>query len=418
MDTSGIQFLRGILNKGGNKLLQLSFVNFKPNSHILLEGTPATDRFFIIQRGRVRCYNENPVPGSTMEILGPGDFIGVIACMSGHSQTKSVVAIEPVVAIMVMKSQYSELIMKNTPVAMKIVKSFARDMRIVNDQLTKLTTSKNLIDSPEVLFPIAEYYERQGLTDIACFGYYQYLKQCSNGLNFDRAKLKFQQIKPRSKAVYLEPTAELMRTYPANTMIMSEAQKGSDMFIIQEGSVRITKVVEGKEVTLALLKRGDMFGEMALLEDKPRSANAIAHTSCKLMVVNKANFNQMVTTQSQMISKLTTTFAERLWAMYRQLGNTRLTDAREKLIDTIALHLEKNKVRAIKGEVYPTGLSVTDLMKLGGIPLEAQNSAYMQLQSDQLVKIQNNQILVPNVDLLISQAAFYRKQSALHEKNR
>ena len=48
------------------------------------------------------------------------------------------------------------------------------------------------------------------------------------------------------------------------------------MFIIQEGAVRITKVVDGREVILAVLKKGDMFGEMALLENKPRSASAIA----------------------------------------------------------------------------------------------------------------------------------------------
>ena len=207
-----------------------------------------------------------------------------------------------------------------------------------------------------------------------------------------------------------------MRTSPSNTMIMSECQKGSDMFIIQDGSVRITKVVDGKEITLALLKKGDMFGEMALLENKPRSANAIAHTTCRLMVVNKANFNHMVSTQPQMISKLTTTFAERLWAMYRQLSNTQLTDPREKLIDTIALQLEKLKVHPLKGESYQTGITVQDLMKLGGIPTEMQNSAYMQLQSDQTVKIINNQIVVPNVPELINQAAFYRKQSVRHAK--
>ena len=399
-------------------MLQLSFVNFKPNSHILLEGAPATDRFFIIQSGRARSYNEVHVPGIMPEVLGPGDFIGVIACMSGHSQTKSVVAIEPVTAIMVMKSQYSELIAQNTPVALKIVKSFARDMRIVNDQLTKLTAKRTLIDSPEAIYPIAEYYEHQGLTDIACFGYYQYIKHCSSGLNIEKAKEKFKQYKPRSKAVYFEPTNEMIRNYPANTMIMTECQKGADMFIIQEGSVRITKVVDGKEVVLAILKKGDMFGEMALLENKPRSASAIAHTTCSLMVVNNANFNQMVATQPQMISKLTTTFAERLWAMCRQLANTQLSDPREKLIDVISLQLEKLKVLPVKGEKYNTGISVADLMKLGGIPNEQQNSVYNLLMSDQNIVIENSIIIVPNVPELIKQAAFYRKQSTRHAKDR
>ena len=397
-------------------MLQLSFVNFKPNSHILLEGTPATDRFFIIQSGKARTYNENPIPGIKPEILGPGDFIGVVACMSGHSQTKNVVAIEPVTAIMVMKSQYPELIAQNTPVAIKIVKSFARDMRIVNDQLTQLTAKMNLVDSPEEIFHIAEYYEKQGLNDIACYGYYQYIKHCSTGINLDLAKAKFIKLKPRSRAVYFEPTNEVVRTYPANTMIMAECQSGGDMFIIQDGSVRITKVVDGKEIILAILKKGDMFGEMALLENKPRSASAIAHTTCQLMVVNKTNFNQMVTTQPQMISKLTTTFADRLWAMYRQLANTTLSDPREKLIDMVALQIEKLKTTPVKGEVYNTGISVVDLLKMCAIPVEQQNSAYNQLLSDQNVKIVNSQVLVPNVNEIIKQAAFYRKQSSKHAK--
>lgn len=398
-------------------MLQLSFVNFKPNSHIILEGTPASDRFFIIQSGRVRTYTENPVPGIQPEILGPGDFIGVVACMSGHSQTKNVVTIEPVTAIMVMKSQYSELIAKNTPVALKIVKSFARDMRIVNDQLAKLTAKKNLVDSPEAIFPIAEYYESQRLTDIACYGYYQYLKHCASGIYSDMAKKRFKALKPKSRAVYFEPTNETIRNYPANTMIMSEFQHGSDMFIIQEGTVRITKVVDGKEIILAILKKGDMFGEMALLENKPRSASAIAHTTCSLMVVNKANFNLMVATQPQMISKLTTTFADRLWAMCRQLSNTLLSDPREKLIDIIALQLEKLKTTPIKGEIYNTGISVADLMKLAGVPQQQQNSAYNLLLTDQNIKITNGQILVPNVPELIKQAAFYRKQISKHVKD-
>ena len=65
-------------------MLQLSFVNFKQNSYILVEGTSANDRFFIIQSGRVKCFSEVAIPGTTPEILGPGDFIGVVSCMSGQ----------------------------------------------------------------------------------------------------------------------------------------------------------------------------------------------------------------------------------------------------------------------------------------------------------------------------------------------
>ena len=84
----------------------------------------------------------------------------------------------------------------------------------------------------------------------------------------------------------LEPTAETVRFYPKGTMVFSECQSGQDMFIIQDGQVKITKIVNGTEVILAVLKKGDFFGEMALLENKPRSASIIAFEDCYLMVVN------------------------------------------------------------------------------------------------------------------------------------
>ena len=156
-------------------MLQLAFVNFKPNSYILVEGTPGIDRFFIIQSGKVSCYHETQVPGSQPTMLGPGDFVGVIPCMSGHSQSENVMALTNVVAIMVRRDQYPELIMRNTPVAMKIVRAFTKEMRDLNDNLTKLTLKKTVAETPEQLFSVAQYYDRGGFSDIAIYAYYNFI---------------------------------------------------------------------------------------------------------------------------------------------------------------------------------------------------------------------------------------------------
>lgn len=392
-------------------MLQLSFVNFKPNSYILVEGAPFRPYFFIIKSGKVRCFNEAQISGSTSNILGAGDFVGVISCMSGHSQTENVVALTDVVAIMVQKEQYPELIMTNTPIALKIIRAFAQQMRSLNDNLTKITLKKNLSDSPEGIFTVASYYDEQGDLDVAIYAYYQYLKTGPSGENAEKAKRRFLALKPKSRAVYFEPNADHIRKYPRDTMIFSECQAGADMFIIQDGSVRITKVVQGSEVTLAVLKKGDMFGEMALLENKTRSASAIAAEPCALMVVNHANFNQMVSTQPVMISRLTNMLADRLWSMYRQLANTRLKEPREKLIDMISIQIEKKKSNFIKGVAYPTDLSPLELINLCGIPDEDRTKAMHAVETDQNIKIINGKITIPDVPELIKQAAFYRKQN-------
>ncbi|HBB43117.1 MAG TPA: cAMP-binding protein, partial [Treponema sp.] len=378
-------------------MLQLAFVNFKPNSYILVEGTPGIDRFFIIQSGKVSVYREGSATGTAPTTLGPGDFVGVIPCMSGHSQVENVVALTDVVVIMVRRDQYPELIMRNTPVAMKIVRAFAKEMRTLNDDLTKITFNKNSSESPEQLFSVAKYYQNLSSYDIAIYAYYQYLKECPNGVHIEEAKKRFVQLKKDTHAVYFESNSDLIRDYPVNTMIFSEHQKGGDMFIIQEGSVKISKVVDGEEVALALLKKGDMFGEMALLEDKPRSASAIAHSPCKLMVINKDNFDQMVASQSQMIARLTTMLADRIWSMYRQLANSTLKNPREKMIDMLALQIEKQKTVIGKGMPYQTDISVDDLINLCGISQHDKATARAEIYNDPNVKISYGKITIPDV---------------------
>lgn len=381
-----------------------------------MEGTPGIDRFFIIQSGKVSVYREGSAIGTAPTTLGPGDFVGVIPCMSGHSQVENVVALTDVVVIMVRRDQYPELIMRNTPVAMKIVRAFAKEMRTLNDDLTKITFNKNSSESPEQLFSVAKYYQNLSSYDIAIYAYYQYLKECPNGVHIEEAKKRFVQLKKDTHAVYFESNSDLIRDYPVNTMIFSEHQKGGDMFIIQEGSVKISKVVDGEEVALALLKKGDMFGEMALLEDKPRSASAIAHSPCKLMVINKDNFDQMVASQSQMIARLTTMLADRIWSMYRQLANSTLKNPREKMIDMLALQIEKQKTVIGKGMPYQTDISVDDLINLCGISQHDKATARAEIYNDPNVKISYGRITIPDVPELIKQAAFYRKQNKKAKK--
>ncbi|ERF61524.1 Crp/Fnr family transcriptional regulator [Treponema socranskii] len=393
-------------------MLQLSFVNFRKGSYLVVEGKAESDRFFIIQSGNVRCFKATDAPGGPIKLLGPGDFVGVIPCMSGHSQIETVIAITDVTGISVRRDQYPELIMRNTPVAMKIIRTFANGMRSMNETLTKLTLNNVVADTPEHIFDVADYYDKAGFSDIAVYAYYQYLKACPRGLNAGRAKERFIVLKERTHAVYFESTPDLMRVYPKSTMIFSESQNGPDMFIIQEGQVKISKVVDGNEVTLAMLKKGDMFGEMALLENKPRSASAIAHEPCKLMAVNRQNFDLMVATQPQLISRLTTMLADRLWSMYRQIDNANLHDPLHKLIDILALQVEKTKINLSQQNVqYQTDLTPYDLANMCGLPKEQQAESLIRLQSDSHVRFINGKILVPDCRELVKQAAFYRKQN-------
>lgn len=393
-------------------MLQLQICRFPKGSYIVVEGKANSDRFFIIQQGRVQCYKSSG-NGTTSVIFGPGDFVGVVPCMSGHLQIETAIAAEEVVAIAVKKEQYPDLIVKNTPVALKIIKTFANRMRVMNEMLTKATLNSVVTESYEQIYKVAKFYDEVYKIDIATYAYYQYLKTRPTGPNAEDAKKRFLALKAKAHPAYLEPSQESILEYPQNTMIFSESQRGKDLYIIQSGEVAISKVVNGNEVILAVLKKGDMFGEMALLENKPRSASAIAHSDCRLMVVNLANFNQMVTTQPQMISRLTTTLADRLWSMYRQLDNANIRDPLAKMIDMLSLQLEKQKIQmdSLQSKQKQTELTPQDIANMCGIPHAQQPKAIYEFQQDSHIKIVDGKIFIKDMVELSKQAAFYRKQN-------
>ena len=154
-------------------MLQLSFVNFKRGSYILIEGKSDTDRFYIIQSGQVQIAKQKEVVAEEEgNLLGPGDFLGVVACMAHHSQIETAIALTDALLISVPYGQFPHLIEKNTSVAMKIIYSFSKKMRYLDEALTRITLKKNAVTSISHLFTIGEYYLRMSKFDLALYAYY------------------------------------------------------------------------------------------------------------------------------------------------------------------------------------------------------------------------------------------------------
>ena len=81
------------------------------------------------------------------------------------------------------------------------------------------------------------------------------------------------------------------RVFDQQEVIFEEGSIGSSMMIIASGEVRVTQKAEKEaEEALVILKKGDVFGEMALLEDLPRSATIIAHTHVITLEINRDDF--------------------------------------------------------------------------------------------------------------------------------
>jgi CRP/FNR family cyclic AMP-dependent transcriptional regulator len=120
------------------------------------------------------------------------------------------------------------------------------------------------------------------------------------------------------------------RSFRINDVVFKEGEAGTEFFVILSGKVRISKMVPGiGEEALAILEPGSYFGEMALIDDTPRSADAIAHASCNVWVMQKQDLEELMFLHKDLAYEL-------LWTFVRTLS-TRLRETNDKIKAFFAL---------------------------------------------------------------------------------
>ncbi|RKZ21837.1 hypothetical protein DRQ16_03080 [bacterium] len=77
-------------------------------------------------------------------------------------------------------------------------------------------------------------------------------------------------------------------------VLFREGDPGDEMYLIKKGEIKITKRIGDQEKVLAVLKEGDFFGEMAIIDGSPRSASAIAATETELVIVDREAFLKQI----------------------------------------------------------------------------------------------------------------------------
>jgi CRP/FNR family cyclic AMP-dependent transcriptional regulator len=119
-------------------------------------------------------------------------------------------------------------------------------------------------------------------------------------------------------------TLGLEEDYDAGALIFKEGAVGDKVYLILGGAVRISRTVPGMgEEALAVLRAGNHFGEMALIDDFPRSADARAHEACRLFVIRKEDLEDLLFVDRDLAYDL-------LWSFVRTLSG-RLRETNDKM---------------------------------------------------------------------------------------
>jgi CRP-like cAMP-binding protein len=109
-----------------------------------------------------------------------------------------------------------------------------------------------------------------------------------------------------------DPVKDSILSFNAGETIFAQGDLGTEMFIIQEGEVEIIKQIGDQRHSLSRLEKGDFFGEMALLEALPRTADAIATTDVKVVAITGSRFDEMLRKNPEIAVRIIRKYSKRL----------------------------------------------------------------------------------------------------------
>ncbi len=146
------------------------------------------------------------------------------------------------------------------------------------------------------------------------------------------------------------------KTLGAEETLFREGDLGEQMYLIKSGKIRIVKEMsKGEEKTLAVLEAGAFFGEMAVLDKRPRSASAIAETDTELIIVNRDVFLRKIN-ENPFIKYVILTLTERLRKTDDMLKYVSVHNEQMRFIHYLSDKGRKNDKGT--GEYIDTGIDI------------------------------------------------------------
>ena len=188
------------------------------------------------------------------------------------------------------------------------------------------------------------------------------------------------------------------KTFQAGEIIFSEFEPGDNFYLIQSGRVRLVKLIGDIEKTLDILQAPEMFGEMAILENTPRSATAIALDTVKALEFNRRNFDTLMLGNPQIAFMLLKVFCKRIYDSKRRFMILTLEEAPAKIAD-VFLMLDETLVDLDRStDKREFKATVDDVASWAGITVAETQTILNNFSNQRRIEMYGDKIVVKNIN--------------------
>ena len=379
----------------------------------------AADKVFILQNGLAVLKSTDTETGTVqIDQVKPGEFFGVKSALGHFPREETVSILDDSVVVSLSIPEFEKLFSENKQLVMKMLRVFSNKLRQIHKK-TEAILNKIPEDQQNGMINVAKsFYEDESYRSccdvckkfLTRFPSSEYASSVAR--LYQESNLRLQKIKKMNSGFdepfpcpqeeefkqFALPTFErFAKTYEAGEVIISEFEPGDTFYLIQKGEVQLLKCVNGSSKNIDILKPGEFFGEMAILDNSPRSATCMAKTSVKCLEFSKENFEILITGNSQLALGLLKLFCKRIYDQKRRFRILCMKDLYIRLCDVFLLLDEMNPPLNPVDRMRKFNVSLQDIAHWAGLSVETTRDELNKLVEKRRIEIHDSYILVLNI---------------------
>jgi CRP/FNR family transcriptional regulator/CRP/FNR family cyclic AMP-dependent transcriptional regulator len=185
------------------------------------------------------------------------------------------------------------------------------------------------------------------------------------------------------------------RKYPKDAVIFFEHDPGDAMFMIISGRIKVTILSDdGREIILSILSDKDFFGEMALLDNEPRSATAIAVQDTEVAVLHQKDFLSIVEKRPRVLINLLSAVSDRLRKANHQIGSLALLDVYGRVAGVLLEMARETGIRLKDGRIRFRRPTHQEIANMIGATRETVSRTISDLHRRGYIEISGKNVII------------------------
>ncbi len=393
-------------------------ISYSKGSIIYFEGDN-DDRIFILQKGLVVLNSTDVETGEPVtEYAKEGEFFGVKSAFGRFPREETATVMADTQAVAMTVAEFEKLFSGNKQLIMKMLRVFSNQLRAIHKRGEELLGSGEKINSQAGMLSVAQCFfdEEQYLS--CCDICLKFLKLYPESPEKHRVARLYADAKQRNDRklaceaqsggdrivmppggaeFYLLGFDRFLKTFESGSVIISEYEPGETFYLIQSGSIQLVKCVNGVKKNLDILHPGEFFGEMAILENSPRSATCVAASRVAVLEFNKANFEALITGNPQMALILLKLFCKRIYDQKRRLKILVISDPQSRIAAVFMMFNELNPHVSPLDKTRRFNLTISDLSHWSGLPGDVVQNEINKFSERNRIEVYDDHIIVNNI---------------------